>query len=288
MLNAIFAVLLWSTQATAFKLTLRYANQFGLLFISALTSLTIYLITILSSKQLHTLKDFKSNLKSVYLGFLNPFLYYLVLFSAYRMLKAQEALILNYLWPIVLTAIVSILLKRPLKITKITALLVSFFGAFITITQGKISNLSFANPLGIAFALLSTVIWAIYWLLNMTDKREPLMKLFYNFLFGNIFLAIFLVITKPVEITSPFALIGGIYVGLFEMGVTFLLWLRALQTVKDTARVNNLIYLSPFLSLIFIALVLKEPIKPASIVGLILIISGVLLQELSKEKKEVL
>ncbi len=283
MLNAILAVLLWSTQATAFKLTLRFTNQFGLILISGLTSFVIYLLAIVFSKKTFNLKE---NWRSLYLGFLNPFLYYLILFSAYKILKAQEALILNYLWPIVLTVIASIFLKRPLKITKIIALLVSFLGAFITITQGKISNLSFANPMGVTLALLSTVIWATYWILNMTDKREPVTKLFFNFLFGNVFLVIFLLINRPIEIASPIAFLGGIYVGLFEMGVTFLLWLRALQTIKDTARVNNLIYISPFLSLIFIALVLKEPIRPASIVGLILIISGVLLQELTKERKE--
>ena len=34
-------------------------------------------------------------------GFLNPFLYYIILFKAYSLLPAQEALSLNYTWPLV-------------------------------------------------------------------------------------------------------------------------------------------------------------------------------------------
>jgi drug/metabolite transporter (DMT)-like permease len=287
MIYALLSVLLWSTQATAFKLTLRYTNQFGLLVISSSTSLIVYLIWLTATNKFTAqVKNFKRNTKSLILGFLNPFLYYIVLFTAYSLLKAQEALVLNYLWPIVLTILSSVLLKKPLTPVKLIALLISFSGASITITQGNIKNLSFKNPLGVALALLSTVIWALYWLLNMTDKRETETKLFYNFLFGNLYLLIFTLILRPVKISSPIALPGGIYVGLFEMGITFLLWLKALSTIKDTARVSNLIYFAPFLSLLFISLVLKEKIYTSTIVGLVLIISGVLLQEYLHTKKD--
>ncbi|MEO0238767.1 MAG: DMT family transporter [candidate division WOR-3 bacterium] len=286
MIYAILSVLLWSTQATAFKLTLRYTNQFGLLVLSSSTSLIVYLIWLtVTNKFTDQVKNFGRNTKSLILGFLNPFLYYIVLFTAYSLLKAQEALVLNYLWPIVLTILSSVLLKKPLTPVKLIALFLSFSGAFITITQGNVKNLSFKNPLGVILALLSTVIWALYWLLNMTDKRETETKLFYNFLFGDLYLLIFTLILRPVKISSTTALLGGIYVGLFEMGITFLLWLKALSTIKDTARVSNLIYFAPFLSLLFISLVLKEKIYTSTIIGLVLIISGVLLQEYLHTKR---
>ncbi|MDI6851200.1 MAG: DMT family transporter [bacterium] len=280
MIYAILSVLLWSTQATAFKLTLRYTNQFGLLLISSVVSLLVYLLWLSATNKLFIeIKNFKRNTRSAVLGFLNPFLYYIVLFTAYSLLKAQEALVLNYLWPIVLTILSSIFLKRRISLLKLFALLVSFSGAFITITQDDIKNLSFKNPIGVSLALLSTVIWAVYWLINMTDKREAETKLFFNFLFGNLYLFIFTLVLKPLKITSSLAILGGVYVGLFEMGITFLLWLKALNTVKDTSRVSNLIYFSPFLSLLFISLFLKEKIYTSTIIGLVLIIIGVLSQE---------
>jgi drug/metabolite transporter (DMT)-like permease len=74
-------------------------------------------------------------------------------------------------------------------------------------------------------------------------------------------------------------LVGGVYVGLFEMGITFLAWLKALRSARTTAHVVNLIYLVPFLSLIVIALVVGETIRLSTIVGLVLIVTGIVLQK---------
>ncbi|MCV6021929.1 EamA family transporter, partial [Escherichia coli] len=42
------------------------------------------------------------------------------------------------------------------------------------------------------------------------------------------------------------------YVGLFEMGITFVLWLSALKSTQTTARISNLIFASPFISLMLL------------------------------------
>ena len=75
-------------------------------------------------------------------------------------------------------------------------------------------------------------------------------------------------------------LVGGIYVGLFEMGLTFLAWLKALKCAKTTAHVVNLIYLVPFLSLVVIALIIGETIRVSTIIGVVLIVAGIVLQKL--------
>jgi drug/metabolite transporter (DMT)-like permease len=67
-------------------------------------------------------------------------------------------------------------------------------------------------------------------------------------------------------------------VGLFEMGIAFLLWQAAMMACDNTARISNLIYLSPPLSLLLIALLVGETIHPATIVGLVLIMFGVAIQ----------
>lgn len=78
--------------------------------------------------------------------------------------------------------------------------------------------------------------------------------------------------------------IGAVYSGIFEMGLTFILWLKAMQLATDTARVSNLIFLSPFLSLIFIRLIVGEQILPSTFGGLLLIVSGILIQQLKIRK----
>jgi len=72
----------------------------------------------------------------------------------------------------------------------------------------------------------------------------------------------------------------SIYVGIFEMGITFFFWLKALQMASTTAQVSNLVYLAPFLSMIFIHFFLHEPVYYTTPLGLILTISGIFIQNM--------
>jgi drug/metabolite transporter (DMT)-like permease len=82
--------------------------------------------------------------------------------------------------------------------------------------------------------------------------------------------------------------LGGAYVGAFEMGFTFVLWLSALKLTTSTARIANLIFLAPFLSLVFIHFVLGEHVVFATVIGLVLIVGGLLLQSTggSRDKQD--
>ena len=46
---------------------------------------------------------------------------------------------------------------------------------------------------------------------------------------------------------------------MFEMGITFFFWLKALQLAKTTDKVSNLVYLAPFLSLFLYTLFFMNP-----------------------------
>ncbi len=75
------------------------------------------------------------------------------------------------------------------------------------------------------------------------------------------------------------------YVGLFEMGITFVLWLSALKATTNTARISNLIFISPFISLLLLAYIIGEQIHPSTFVGLILIIFGLIVQQRKAKRK---
>ncbi|MCD6132018.1 MAG: EamA family transporter, partial [Candidatus Hydrothermae bacterium] len=109
-------------------------------------------------------------------------------------------------------------------------------------------------------------------------KKEVPIKLFLNFFSGFIFVFITILFSDSLEVEKTTALLGPIYVGIFEMGLTFFVWLKALTFTSNTARISNLIYITPFLSLFFIHLVVGEPIYVSTLAGLLLIISGIILQ----------
>ena len=128
---------------------------------------------------------------------------------------------------------------------------------------------------GVLMALLSAVLWASYWMLNnrLSDKADTTVSLFLGFLVGSVVLLIAGVFAG-IQIDSTAGLLSGIYIGCFEMGIPFLTFSMALRLTKNPALVNQMCYLSPFLSLFLIAMVLGEKIAPATYVGLALIVAG--------------
>ena len=79
-LYAAVTVLFWSTVATAFKLSLRHVGADVLVFYSSLVSVLVLLCITLATGRIGQLRDWSiGDLRtSLCLGFLNPFLYYLV------------------------------------------------------------------------------------------------------------------------------------------------------------------------------------------------------------------
>jgi drug/metabolite transporter (DMT)-like permease len=278
---ALITVLLWSTMSTAFKLSLSYLPFDQLLFRSvwfALISVGIWLFISGKTKLLLNI-SIKDLFRSAILGFLNPFAYYLVLFKAYELLQAQEAGVLNYTWPVILVILSAVFLHQKIGWLSFGAILLSFFGLIIISTKGDPTGLRFTNPMGVFLAVGSSVIWASYWIINLKDHREEVSKIFLNLVFGTFYILIYMLLGPGIQMGSTEGWLGAAYIGTLEMGITFVLWLLALQYSHSTAKVSNLIFLSPFIALFFIRIFVGEKILLSTISGLIFIISGIALQQ---------
>ena len=278
------AILLWSTVASAFKVSLRYVEAPHMLLYAALVSTAVLFAVAAWQRKLGQAFSCspKQYLRSAALGFLNPFLYYLVLFEAYDRLPAQEAQPLNYMWPIVVVILSVPLLKQPIGRVSLAGIAVSFFGVLVISTRGDLLGFSLSDPIGTALAVGSAFIWAAFWLSNVRDDRDEVVKLLLSFVFGLAFVsAATLALAGPPPL-DPRGIGGSVYVGMFEMGVTFVLWMRALSLSRTTAQVSNLVYLSPFLSLALISVIVGETILPSSVVGLVFIIGGIVIRRFDR------
>ncbi len=279
-LLAISAVLLWSTVATAFKTALAGMTYTNLLFISSFVSFIILLILLFVKQTLFSAFNlsFKEWVSSAVMGFLNPFLYYMVLLKAYSLLPAQIAQPLNYTWPVVLVFLSAPFLGHRITLKTIAALLISFLGVFVISFQGK-WNFTISSPFGVFLAAGSSIIWSVFWLMNMKDKRPEIQKLFLNFFFGLVYISIYMFFVEPIKIHFDKSFFASVYVGFFEMGITFILWLAALQYSSSPEKISSLVFLSPFLSIFFISTFLHENIHSSTIIGLCLIVAGIILSK---------
>lgn len=289
---ALVAVLAWSTVATAFKLALAQFTPMQLLLV-ATCSAAMFLLMILAA--MGRIADLFSQSRRTYfssIGFalLNPVIYYVILFSAYAQLPAQEAQALNYTWAIVLTLMAVPMLGHRVGRFDLLAAVICYFGVLVIATRGELMALEFSNLVGVGLALLSTLIWSLYWILSRKDQRDPILGLTLNFLFA---IPILVLVSwwsgDLIELLSNHERQGwlaSIYAGVVEMGLGFVFWMLAMKSATSTTRIANLIFLSPFLSLFFIATFLGETIYASTIYGLLLIICGLIIQQKLGRKVE--
>ena len=105
-------------------------------------------------------------------------------------------------------------------------------------------------------------------------------------LFGSIFTLAAVLFFGELRVPPSAGLLGVLWIGLFEMGITFVSWLKALQLSRTTAQVSNLVYAAPFLSLFLIHFIVGEEILPSTVLGLVLIVAGVIVQQYANRSKK--
>ena len=281
-LLALAAVLSWSTVATAFKVALTYLTHFEMLLIASLTSVLIFTIVLTFQHKWELVKQLngKQWKELAFQGFLNPAAYYLILFKAYDMLPAQVAQPVNYAWPIVLLILLAVFAKQPIPSKKYIGMIISMSGVvMISLGTGQLSGMSVPIT-GVLLAAFSAFFWAGYWIVNNKHKHsiDAIVSLFGSFVCGSIYL----IVCMPFfgfSVPNLNGLMAGMYVGGFEMAIPFICFGIAMRITSNPTLINQLCYLSPFLSLFFIAMVLHEPIVITTYIGLTLIVAGIVFNE---------
>lgn len=271
------AVMSWATVATAFKIALQHLAVFDMLLVATLTATLIYAVVMTMEGKWRSLLRMPRSLmaEAMGLGIVNPVVYYLVLFKAYDMLPAQVAQPVNYAWPIVLLVLLAVFNHEPIPGRKYVGMAISV-GGVVCISLGGGGVDGSVSVGGVLMALMSAVLWAGYWMLNnrLDGRVDTTISLFLGFSSGSIVLLL-AGIWMGIHVATAAGLLSGIYIGCFEMGVPFLTFGIALRLTKNPALINQMCYLSPFLSLFLIAVVLGETIAPATYAGLAMIVAGI-------------
>ena len=272
LLLGLLAVACWSTVATGFKLGLRLVEPVQLLLLGTLVSTFVFWCAALPRRRYRL--PARSIGIAALAGAMNPCAYYVLLFEAYDRLPAQIAQPLNYTWAITLAILAWPILGQRLNVRTLAGILLSYAGVVILLMQGRWDALPSIDWAGVALALGSTLVWAGYWLMNTRISIDPVGLMAWSFTFGSLFVGVLCLFGPGLPPVSGETLLYGLWVGLIEMGITFLIWQRALRLTGNAGRLGQLIFLAPFLSFGLIATVLGEPIHGASLVGLAVIVAG--------------
>lgn len=286
---ALGAVACWSTVATAFKLTLAYFSVLQLLLVATGCSVILLMGLLWRQQKLSLLGYWFRQKPGFFLlsGLMNPLLYYLLLLYAYDLLPGQQAQTLNYTWAITLSLLSVPFLGQVIRKQDWVAIILGYLGAAVIATRGDLLGLNFVSGWGVVLALASTLIWSAYWIINTRNQADPLVALTLNFILALPWIAVATWVWSDFQLLAWQGWLGAIYLGLFEMGFAFVMWLLAMQYAESTARISNLIFISPFVSLVLLYFLVGEQIYPATLVGLLMIILALMIQQYKGAKKPI-
>lgn len=276
---ALLTVSIWSTMAAVAKMILFDIPNLETLSISSIFAFVFLLIINIKNGLIRELKQYsvKDYVIMAGLGFLGLFMYSALYYYGLTQLSSQEACIINYLWPIMLVIFSCIILKEKFTAIKGIAMLCSFVGIVI-LSTGNTSVANENSMSGIISCIIAAACYGLFSVLNKkVDYNQNIAMMVIWFVVA-VCSAILGPITedwKPIEGTQW---LGMLWLGVVIDAVAYLLWALALKGVKNTAKIANLAYLTPFLSLVVSAVVLSEQVSFRAIVALIFIVGGILLQ----------
>lgn len=278
------SIFLWSTTATVTKLLLGSLNSMQILAVSSFFAFIFLLILNLFKKKLNELKKYKIKdyLQIAGMGALGVFLYYLFLYLGTNKMLASQAFILNYLWPMMTVVFACIILKEKMTLRKILAIVLSFVGVIIVTANGNLLNIDNNTLIGALFCILAAISYGLFSVLNKYKGYDKYASMMLYYLTTFIICIIYLLITRT-TINIGIGQAGGLlWSGIATSAIAFTTWALALQK-GDTAKISNLAYITPFLSLVWTYFFLKENISIYSVLGLVVIVLGIFIQ--LKDKK---
>ena len=280
---AIISVLLWSTTATVSKLLLGSLDSMQILLLSSLFSFLFLLIINCFNGSIKEIKKYKPKdyLIIFALGVIGIFLYDLFFYLGINAMQASQAFIINYLWPIMTVLFACIILKEKFTIRKIIAIIISFIGVIIVSSNGNLLSIEKSSLMGTIYCLLAALLYGLFSALNKKqnyNKYTSMMLFYFN---STIISLIYVIATKRFFVPELSQTLGLLWIGIFTSAVAYTSWALALAK-GDTARISNIAYLTPFISLVWTGIVLKEKISFYSVLGLVIIVLGIFIQMKNK------
>lgn len=272
------SILFWSSLATVSKLLLGTMSSYQVLCVSALFAGVTLLIVALCNGKLARIKQYRAKdfLIMVLIGLPGTFLYYIFLYAGTDRMPASQAFIINYLWPIMSIVFSCLLLKEKMTLRKTIAIAMSFAG-ILTVAGKDLTQFDPNALFGILLCVCAAVSYGAFTALNKKYDYDTHISMMVSFFAAFVlsFLAN-LLLGMDMHITA-LQTAGLAWNGIFVMALATTTWALALN-LGDTAKISNLAYITPFLSLIWTSLFLKEPIDPWSVAGLLVIVLGIFIQ----------
>jgi drug/metabolite transporter (DMT)-like permease len=271
-------LVLWGSFAAVSKMALTMLDYYQVqfyMFGSAVVIFTVMFSLNGRIKSLFTLRP-KEMAKLLLYGLPN-YLYYLFYILSLGLIPVIEASMLNYMFPIFIVLLSVPMFGESLTLAKGFSILLGFIGMMAIVSNGDITAIRLTNLGGDLLALGAALSWALFSGLGRKNKVDQDLSIYVftlsAFAFSSIGLVGFSTFTVP-NITS---LGWAVCLGISNIVLGSFLWIRGLKS-SSSSLIASLSYLTPFVTLLFIIVMLGERLSVPQTVGFLIISAGIVIQ----------
>ena len=279
-IKALFAVSFWGASFVATKISLQYIAPTALVWIRFAMGVVVLGFAVGLNKQFSLPKG-KDWGYFALLGFLGITFHQWLQSTGLLTAQATTTAWIITSTPIFIALLGLLILKERLTWYQVAGVILAAFGVLLVVSKGNLSTLAagrFGTP-GDFLVMISAVNWAIFSTLSRPGlkKHSATLMMFYVMSFGWLFTSILFFVGPGIAEISSIPWNGWIaisFLGIFCSGIAYIFWYDALQ-VLPVAQTGAFLYLEPIITVIVAAILLKESILLATLIGGITIIVGV-------------
>jgi len=273
------ASIMWGTMGIFGKLAFEYGiNPVTLTALRIFISSITMLISIILLKR-NLLKIKKKDVPQLLVfAILAVALQRIAYFYTVDLTTATIAAVLFYTYPIFVTVHASLFLKEKLTFSIILAIVLTFSGVAFVAKAYEAAWLN-ANLLGLAFGMLTSLLFALYFLMTkkLRNSYTNWTLLLYGDGLGAIALTPALCFSFSEIVSYPLQLwLLILVIGLFPSLTAYLLFSYALKYV-ESSKGSILSVIEPLSAAILSVTILGERFEPLQIVGVALVLAGIVL-----------
>jgi len=279
-LKALFAVTVWGASFVATKISLQYVVPTTVVWLRFAMGVVILGLAVGLGKQFSLPKGKDWGYFAI-LGFLGITVHQWLQSTGLVTAQATTTGWIIASTPIFMALLGLIILQEQLVWYQIAGIILAAFRVLLVVTKGDLAAVTtgkFGAP-GDFLVLISAPNWAIFSTLSRSGlKKHPsTLMMFYVMCFGWFFTSILFFFSSGIKQIPLIPWDGWIaitFLGVFCSGIAYIFWYDVLK-ILPVAQTGAFLYLEPIITVIVAALVLREAILLASLVGGITILIGV-------------
>jgi len=279
-LEALFAVVVWGASFIATKIAVGEISPIAVVWLRFAMGIPILFAAVVMRKQFAFPKG-KEWLYFALLGFLGISFHQWLQSNGLKTAQATTTAWIVTTSPAFIAVLGWLVLKEKLNLLQSSGIALAMVGVLVVVSKGNLANIFVGSfgTIGDFLILISAVNWAVFSILSRHGlKTHPSTRLtFWVMTIGWLITSVAFFAGKSytqIPLLDSRGWWAMIFLGIFTTGLAYIAWFDALAQLPS-AQTGAFLFIEPLASMVVAAIVLKEQVTFASIIGGAVILFGI-------------